>query len=259
MNLLAAQGVAVREVTLKPGHRRADYLLYVDQRVVGVIGVRPEGTPLVGVTRQSSKYAEGLPAEVKLEALTKYGRHHSLSGTRPIVDRRDDRSDPATIQTVAGPLVVGGKQRRIVGRLEDHISRVTAADAYLDSAHVNFNYCAVAFNRQVNAVVLPSRAQVASLAGLRASPAFPRQMRESSSATTMPRLNNSAFGRLKVRAAREVDLPRFQSTLKECSSTTARAQAGTHRAAMRSAALRRAVVGAVFSGRLTGDWDHAGV
>ena len=30
MNLFAARGVAVREVTLKPGHGRADYLLYVD-------------------------------------------------------------------------------------------------------------------------------------------------------------------------------------------------------------------------------------
>ena len=74
MNLFAAQGVAVREVTLKPGHGRADYLLYVDQRVVGVIEAKPEGTPLSGVEWQSSRYAEGLPAEVRLAALTKDGR-----------------------------------------------------------------------------------------------------------------------------------------------------------------------------------------
>lgn len=35
MKLFAAQGVAVREVTLKPGHGRADYSLCVDHRVVG--------------------------------------------------------------------------------------------------------------------------------------------------------------------------------------------------------------------------------
>src|SRR4051794_39433892 len=70
MNLFATQGVAVREVTLKPGHGRADYLLYVDQRVVGVIEAKPEGTPLSGVEWQTSKYAAGLPAEVKLAALT---------------------------------------------------------------------------------------------------------------------------------------------------------------------------------------------
>jgi type I site-specific restriction endonuclease len=43
MNLFAAQGVAVREVTLKPDHGRADYLLYVDQRVVGVMEATREG------------------------------------------------------------------------------------------------------------------------------------------------------------------------------------------------------------------------
>ena len=74
MNLFATQGVAVREVTLKPGHGRADYLLYVDQKVVGVIEAKPEGTPLSGVEWQSSKYAEGLPAAVKLAALTSNGR-----------------------------------------------------------------------------------------------------------------------------------------------------------------------------------------
>jgi type I restriction enzyme R subunit len=74
MNLFAAPGVAIREVTLKPGHGRADYLLYVDQSVVGVIEAKPEGTPLSGVEWQSATYAEGLPADVRLAALTKDGR-----------------------------------------------------------------------------------------------------------------------------------------------------------------------------------------
>lgn len=39
-----------------------------------MIEAKPEGTPLSGVEWQSSKYAEGLPAEVKLAALTKDGR-----------------------------------------------------------------------------------------------------------------------------------------------------------------------------------------
>ena len=73
-NLFASEGVAVREVTLKPGHGRADYLLYVDQAVVGVIEAKPEGTPLSGVEWQSSRYAEGLPADVRLKALTTDGR-----------------------------------------------------------------------------------------------------------------------------------------------------------------------------------------
>lgn len=43
LNLFAAQGVARREATMATGHGRADYLLYVDQRVVGVIEAKPEG------------------------------------------------------------------------------------------------------------------------------------------------------------------------------------------------------------------------
>jgi type I restriction enzyme R subunit len=40
------QGVACREVVMKAGHGRADYLLYVDRKVVGVIEAKPEGTTL---------------------------------------------------------------------------------------------------------------------------------------------------------------------------------------------------------------------
>jgi type I restriction enzyme, R subunit len=74
LNLFAAQGVAVREVIMAAGHGRADYLLYVDQRAVGAIEAKPEGTPLSGVEWQSAMYAEGLPPEVRLKALTTDGR-----------------------------------------------------------------------------------------------------------------------------------------------------------------------------------------
>lgn len=70
LNLFAAQGIAVREVVMAPGHGRVDYLLYVDKAVVGVIEAKPQGTPLSGVEWQSAMYAEGLPAEVRLKALT---------------------------------------------------------------------------------------------------------------------------------------------------------------------------------------------
>src|SRR4051794_27018860 len=56
------------------GHGRVDYLLYVDRRVVGVIEAKPEGLPLSGVEWQSAMYAEGLPPEVRLKALTHDGR-----------------------------------------------------------------------------------------------------------------------------------------------------------------------------------------
>ena len=74
LNLYASQGVACREVVMKQGHGRADYLLYVDQKVVGVIEAKPAGTSLSGVEWQSAMYAEGLPAAVRLQALTVEGR-----------------------------------------------------------------------------------------------------------------------------------------------------------------------------------------
>jgi type I restriction enzyme, R subunit len=74
LNLFADQGVAVREVIMAKGHGRADYLLYVDQLAVGVIEAKPQGTPLSGVEWQSAMYAEGLPPEVRLKAVTTDGR-----------------------------------------------------------------------------------------------------------------------------------------------------------------------------------------
>ncbi|MCU1589690.1 MAG: box helicase [Frankiales bacterium] len=52
---------AVREVIMSPGHGRADYALYLDREVVGVIEAKPAGTPLSGVEWQSAMYAAGLP------------------------------------------------------------------------------------------------------------------------------------------------------------------------------------------------------
>ncbi|MGH3695779.1 MAG: DEAD/DEAH box helicase family protein [Pseudonocardiaceae bacterium] len=74
LNLFAGDGVAVRETIMAPGHGRADYLLYVDKRAVGVIEAKPVGTPLSGVEWQSAKYAQGLPTEVRRRALTVEGQ-----------------------------------------------------------------------------------------------------------------------------------------------------------------------------------------
>lgn len=62
----AALGVAVREFPLASGF--ADYLLYVDNRIVGVVEAKREGTALIGVEHQTRKYAEGLRAEHQLAA-----------------------------------------------------------------------------------------------------------------------------------------------------------------------------------------------
>jgi type I restriction enzyme R subunit len=60
-NLSAAHGVAIREFVLRPPHGRADYLLFVDSRAVGVIEAKKEGATLTGVAWQTARYLDGLP------------------------------------------------------------------------------------------------------------------------------------------------------------------------------------------------------
>ncbi|WP_210728000.1 DEAD/DEAH box helicase family protein [Cellulomonas septica] len=71
---LFAPGVAVREMVMAPGHGRADYVLYVDKRVVGVIEAKPQGTTLSGVEWQSAMYATGLPDRHAKRAVVIDGR-----------------------------------------------------------------------------------------------------------------------------------------------------------------------------------------
>ncbi|MFB7107913.1 DEAD/DEAH box helicase family protein [Streptomyces sp. NPDC056190] len=60
-NPLADQGVAIREFTVATG--RADYVLYVDGKIVGVIEAKREGTPLAGALAQNERYAAGVLKE----------------------------------------------------------------------------------------------------------------------------------------------------------------------------------------------------
>ncbi|OEV27106.1 restriction endonuclease [Streptomyces nanshensis] len=61
LNPLARQGVAVREFTLATG--RADYVLYVDGKIVGAVEAKREGTPLDGALAQNERYAAGVLKE----------------------------------------------------------------------------------------------------------------------------------------------------------------------------------------------------
>ncbi|MGW3954278.1 DEAD/DEAH box helicase family protein [Streptomyces sp. NPDC004752] len=60
-NPLAGKGVAVEEFTLATG--RADYVLYVDGKIVGVIEAKREGTALAGALAQNERYAAGVLKE----------------------------------------------------------------------------------------------------------------------------------------------------------------------------------------------------
>jgi len=74
IDLVNQYGNAVREVVMDAGHGRADYLLYVDKKVVGVIEAKPIGTTLSGVQWQSAMYAAGLPEAYRETAVLKDDR-----------------------------------------------------------------------------------------------------------------------------------------------------------------------------------------
>jgi type I restriction enzyme, R subunit len=59
MNIHVARGVAVGYFRLT-NDEEADYLLYVDGKVIGVVEAKPEGFTLKGVEIQSDKYTKGL-------------------------------------------------------------------------------------------------------------------------------------------------------------------------------------------------------
>ncbi|MFK0142071.1 DEAD/DEAH box helicase family protein [Streptomyces murinus] len=64
LNPQAGQGVAVREFMLATG--RADYVLYVDGRIVGVIEAKREGDHLSSAVEQNDRYATGVLKEHRL-------------------------------------------------------------------------------------------------------------------------------------------------------------------------------------------------
>jgi type I restriction enzyme R subunit len=74
VDLINHQGVAVREVIMNVEHGRADYLLYADREIVGVIEAKSVGTTLAGVQWQSAMYAEGLPEAYRDMAVLQHGR-----------------------------------------------------------------------------------------------------------------------------------------------------------------------------------------
>lgn len=73
IDLVNHPGVAVREIIMTSGAGRADYLLYVNRRIVGVIEAKPSGVTLTEVLWQSRGYSQGLSNEQKLIATTMDG------------------------------------------------------------------------------------------------------------------------------------------------------------------------------------------
>ncbi|MFT7841135.1 hypothetical protein Q5530_33785 [Saccharothrix sp. BKS2] len=80
INLFAGWGVSMREMIIAKGHGRADDSLDVDQRVAGVIEVKPAGVALSGVELQSAMYVDGVSPEVRLKVMVVDGRLSRVRG-----------------------------------------------------------------------------------------------------------------------------------------------------------------------------------
>lgn len=63
-NIAAGRGVAVCEFPMLAGYGLADYLLFVDKKVVGLIEAKKEGITLTGVEVQTERYSLGLPPDI---------------------------------------------------------------------------------------------------------------------------------------------------------------------------------------------------
>ncbi|MEQ8142685.1 DEAD/DEAH box helicase family protein [Streptomyces sp. OP7] len=66
VDITSHRGVALREVTVGAG--RADYLLYVDQKLVGVIEAKREGADLAAAESQADGYAQNLTSAQRFSA-----------------------------------------------------------------------------------------------------------------------------------------------------------------------------------------------
>lgn len=69
INLVNHVGVAVREAILQKVSGRADYLLYLNKKIVGVIEAKPMGVTLTEVQWQSHRYSKGLDADQRAIAV----------------------------------------------------------------------------------------------------------------------------------------------------------------------------------------------
>ncbi|MFC9231425.1 DEAD/DEAH box helicase family protein [Streptomyces decoyicus] len=114
LNPEAGQGVAVREFTLATG--RADYVLYVDGRIVGVIEAKREGDHLSSAVEQNDRYAAGVLKENRLAVWREaepFAFRYATTGTETyFVNRLDPDARSREVFTFHRPETVAGWVQR---------------------------------------------------------------------------------------------------------------------------------------------------
>jgi type I restriction enzyme S subunit len=182
-----------------------------------------------------------------------------------VTGRTPPTTDPLSVGVdipfvTPGDVGYGVEVRRVGRRISHHgatASRVIPGGSVLavcigaTLGKVGFSGVPVAFNQQINGVVLPQIEDAELLASLLAAPSFQSAMWQASSATTMPLLNKSTFSQLEVPLVPSGRRAEFLAKTRSAGEAVDRVGTDVDRAFTRSAALRRSLLAAAFSGRLT--------
>ena len=183
-----------------------------------------------------------------------------VTGSTPREAIEDSQSEMLGFLT---PGDVGGGQRitttrRTFSALSLAGSRATVGPAAyavcIGATLGKVGWCAqpLGFNQQINAVLASDANEAHFLATIMASPRFQEQMRSEASATTMPILNKSRFCALELPMPPAADRDRLLARFEDASLASHRLRQAVAAAQARRAGLRRALMAAAFSGRLTG-------
>ncbi|MFK0193937.1 DEAD/DEAH box helicase family protein [Kitasatospora sp. NPDC090308] len=115
VNPMADQGVAVREFTLANG--RADYVLYVNGCIVGVIEAKREGTHLASAVAQNDRYAGGVLREHRLAVWREdepFAFRYATTGTETyFINRLDPDARSREVFAFHRPETIAAWMRRV--------------------------------------------------------------------------------------------------------------------------------------------------
>jgi type I site-specific restriction endonuclease len=136
MSIYAGQGVAVREFPLDDGE--ADYLLYAEGKVIGVVEAKPQdhGT-LTGVESQSARYVKSLPAGVSDEDTTRPPQTPDCFGMAPVPEPSQGMNSadcPSSDSSRRVPLCIRTATSQRIDAALDRISSTAQAPAIRGSA-----------------------------------------------------------------------------------------------------------------------------
>lgn len=114
VNPQAGQGVAVREFTLATG--RADYVLYIDGKIVGVVEAKREGEHLSSAVEQNDRYAAGVRKEHSLAVWRRdqpFAFRYATTGAETyFINRLDPDARSREVFAFHRPETIAGWMRR---------------------------------------------------------------------------------------------------------------------------------------------------